>query len=398
MNHSELLKKVNPVYFSAKGCIGLLAETKEPDIMRFYNDIDKETITAANTDMNTPLIKSWVISMEVRYITWNTIAKETDCQNIVDLPCGYLPHCLKVAKLNKKYYGIDLPVVIEEISPIAFKNLSAAEKNLVQYHAADATNYLSLRNALKDVQGEICIITDGLLGYFNRYDLKSVCKNIHRLLREFGGCWYTSDYQFTDLMATTHVLLTGGKKSDMLEANKSGSGKIADADTGKFIFNTGTLEERKNFIEECGFNVKTFRYSDMINFIPSLKDNPALMQQILSTYQDFEGWILTAEETTETQETEIPFAQNFSVKDNVLSISISGRLDSITAPELLQKYEEQRAKNIFEEIHVDAAKLSYISYAGLRVFKIMQESYNLFKINNMNDEVRKIFEESQAKN
>lgn len=260
---------------------------------------------------------------------------------------------MKIAKLNKKYYGLDLPIVIEEISPIAFKNLSDAEKNFVQYHAADATNYISLRNALKDVQGKICIITDGLLGYFNRYDLKAVCKNIHRLLREFGGCWY-------------------------------------------IIFNTGTPEERRNFIEECGFNIKTFRYSDMLNFIPSLQDNPELMKKVLSAYQDFEGWILTADETDDKQEKEIPFAQNFSVKDNVLSISISGRLDSITAPELLQKYEEQRAKNIFDEIHVDAANLKYISYAGLRALKIMQESCN-FKISNMNDEVKKILEENQEK-
>ena len=396
MNHNELLKKVNPVYFSAKGCLGLLAETKELDIMRFYNDIDRETITPGAIDINNPLTKIWVVSMEVRYSTWNTIAQKTDCPNIVDLPCGYLPHCLKAAKLNKKYYGLDLPIVIEEISPIAFKNLADNEKHLVQYHAVDATNYFSIRNALKDVQGKICIITDGLLGYFNRYDLRAVCQNIHRLLREFGGCWYTSDYQFSDLTAVTYALLTGGKKSDMLEANKSGSGKIADADNSDFIFNTGTLEERKNFIEECGFNVKTFRYSDMINFIPSLKENPELMQKILSAYQDFEGWILTADETDDKQENEIPFAQNFSVKNNVLSISISGRLDSITAPELLQKYEEQRAKNIFDEIHVDAANLKYISYAGLRALKIMQESCN-FKISNMNDEVKKIFEENQEK-
>ena len=218
------------------------------------------------------------------------------------------------------------------------------------------------------------------------------------MLREFGGCWYTSDSQFLDLMSITYAVVTGGKKSDMLAANISGNGKVAETDNRNSIFNTGTLEERRNFIEECGFNVKTFRYSDILSEIPSLKDNPALMEKLLAAYQEVEGWILTAEETTATQESEIPFSQVLSVKDNVLSISISGRLDSITAPELLQKYEECRAKNIFTEIHIDAANLSYISYAGLRVFKIMQESCNLFKINNMNDEVKKIFEESQEKN
>ena len=113
--------------------------------------------------------------------------------------------------MQKNYYRLDLPVVVEEISPIAFKNLSDSEKHLVQYHGVDATNYLSIRNALKDVQGKICIITDGLLGYFNLYDLKAFCKNIHRLLREFGGCWCTSDSQFLDLMSITYAVVTGGK-------------------------------------------------------------------------------------------------------------------------------------------------------------------------------------------
>ena len=71
------------------------------------------------------------------------------------------------------------------------------------------------------------------------------------------------------------------------------------------------------------------------------------MEKLLAAYQEVEGWILTAEETTATQESEIPFAQVLSVKDKVLSISISGRLDSITAPELLQQYEECRAKKYF---------------------------------------------------
>ena len=63
---------------------------------------------------------------------------------------------------------------------------------MVQYHGVDATNYFSMRNALKNVQGKICIVTDGLLGFFDDNDLKVVCENIRRLLQEFGGYWYIS--------------------------------------------------------------------------------------------------------------------------------------------------------------------------------------------------------------
>ena len=399
MNYEEILKKVNPIYFSAKGCLGLLAETGDSDILNFYNDIDKEQLTEWD---NEPITKSRVISLEARYNMWNAIAKETNCQNIVDLPCGYLPHSLIAARLKKNYYGFDLPIVTDEISTVAAKYLNEREKSLVQYHGVDATNYSSMRNALNGVEGNICIITDGLLGYFDRADLKVVCENIHRLLHEFGGGWYTADAYFDELMGITYAVLTGENQDSMMNATERGSMKVSDSANVTRIFLTGTQAERRQFIEECGFSIKSFRYPDKLHVIPSLKDNPALMERLLSAYSDVEGWILTADntESDEKFESDIPFTQAFEVKSNVLSIRIGGRLDTITAPKLWQKYEEYKAENNFAEIHIDAAKLSYISYAGLRVFKIMcnsLENASLFKISNANDEVGKIVKENGYK-
>ena len=401
INHDEILKKVNPIYFSAKGCLGLLAETGDVDIKNFYGGIDKERLISF--DMSDPVTESRVISLEARYHMWNAIAKDTDCQTIVDLPCGYLPHSLIAARLNKNYYGFDLPIVTEEIAPVAAKYLSDAEKNFVKYHGIDATNYESLRNALKDVHGKICIITDGFLGYFKFHDLKAICANVHRLLREFGGCWYTSDSQFTDLMALTYVVLTGGDRDYIWNLNDSGRNKVAHTDSSNgAIFMEGTLDERRRFLKECGFSVQSFRYPEKLKFIPSLKDKPDLMKKMLAAYQEIEEWLITADDTAAENlpsnlDAEKPFAQEFSLSDNVLSINLRGRLDTITAPKLLEKYEEQSG---FTEIHIDATELSYISYAGLRTFKIMQESLkdaDLFKIRNANDEVRKILSENGYK-
>lgn len=395
MNNNEILKTVNPIYFSAKACLALLAKTGDSDIVNFYNSIDREGIPDLDNDSVT---KTRTISLEARHIFWKSIAEETNCPNIVDLPCGYLPSCLTAARLKKNYYGLDLPIVIDEISRVADKFLNESEKSFVHYHGVDATNYSSMRNALKDVTGKICIIMDGLLGYFNIYDLKIVCENIHRLLSEFGGCWYISEAQFIELMAITYAEL-GGDKEEMVKMNKSGSGQIADSDNSEYLFIGGTLEERRRFMEDCGFSVKSFPYNEKLKIIPSLKDNPALMKKFLSAYGEIEGWVLTADSTDSTanKNSDVPFAQEFSLKDKVLSIRISGRLDTITAPELLQKYEEQRSTNKFTEIHIDAKKLDYISYAGLRVFKIMCESLedvNLFKIINADGEVKNILLEN----
>ena len=395
MNYDTILKKVNPTYFSAKGCLGLLAETGDSDMVNFYNALDKEILTAFDHE---PVNKSRIISLEVRHIVWKVLAEETDCQTIVDLPCGYLPHSLTAVKFKKNYYGLDLPIVTNEVSKIAAQHLSDAEKSFVQYHGVDATNYDSMRKALNDVKGKIFIMTDGLLGYFNRADLKVVFANIHQLLSEFGGCWYISDSHFEELIATTYAELTGRNMNEIMQADSSGSREISEIADDKRSFTEWKFEERRNFVESHGFTIKKFYFADKVKFIPSLKDNPALMQRILSAYQGLEGWILTAEATDATDNQKfVPFAQEFSLKDETLSISISGRLDTITAPKLLQKYEEERTKYTFKKIHINAAELEFISYAGLRVLNILRDSLedkSFFKIDNADGKVENILKEN----
>lgn len=396
MNYDAILKKVNPTYLSAKGCLGLLAETGDPEMVSFYETLDKETLPEFGDD---PVTKSRIISLEVRNIVWKVLAEETDCRTIVDLPCGYLPHSLTAAKLKKNYYGLDLPIVINEVSQIADKHLSDAEKSFVQYHGIDATNYDSLRKALKDVRGKIFIMTDGLFGYFNRADLKVVFANIHQLLSEFGGCWYISDSHFEELIATTYAELTGRNMNEIMQADSSGNREISEIADDKRSFTEWQFDERRNFVEIHGFTIKKFYFADKVKIISSLKYNPDCMKNILSAYQGLEGWILTAEATnsTEKQKFDIPFAQKFSLESDVLSISISGRLDTITAPKLLQKYEEERAKYTFKEIHVNAAELEFISYAGLRVLNILRDSLedkSLFKIDNADCEIENILSEN----
>ena len=73
------------------------------------------------------------------------------------------------------------------------KIITEEQKPLISFNAVDATNYYSMREALKEVKGEICIITEGLLVYLNDSELISFCDAIHKLLSEFGGCWMTAD-------------------------------------------------------------------------------------------------------------------------------------------------------------------------------------------------------------
>lgn len=81
-----------------------------------------------------------------------------------------------------------MPIVIDEVKEASKKAMSEQQWAASTFAAVDATHYESLRNALGDVKGELCIVTEGLLGYFSESELVSMCRAVHRLLAEFGGC------------------------------------------------------------------------------------------------------------------------------------------------------------------------------------------------------------------
>ncbi len=76
-----------------------------------------------------------------------------------------------------------------------------------------------------------------------------------------------------------------------------------------------------------------------------------------------------------------------------LTISIEGRLDTTTAPEL--ENELKTALDDVTELTFDLEKLDYISSAGLRVLLSAQKTMNQkgsMKIKNVKDEIMEIFE------
>ena len=79
--------------------------------------------------------------------------------------------------------------------------------------------------------------------------------------------------------------------------------------------------------------------------------------------------------------------------DSVLTIALSGRLDTMTAPEL-----ETELKDSLEgvtELVFDLGKLDYISSAGLRVLLSAQKTMNrqgAMKVRHPNEIISEIFE------
>ena len=82
-----------------------------------------------------------------------------------------------------------------------------------------------------------------------------------------------------------------------------------------------------------------------------------------------------------------------NVEGSKISVALEGRLDTVTAPQL-----EEELKSSLEgktNLIIDAAKLEYISSAGLRVLlsaqKIMSKQGSMV-VKNVSEEVNEIFE------
>jgi len=63
-----------------------------------------------------------------------------------------------------------------------------------------------------------------------------------------------------------------------------------------------------------------------------------------------------------------------SIREGTLSIDLTGRLDTITAPDLLAFFEATREEHPVDAVVMNCSCLDYVSSAGLRVIMIMRKA------------------------
>jgi len=195
MNIKELQATVNPCFRTAKAILNILLSCGDPDAIKLSPYLNLSELSESNIENLLPpkMMDCFKIGQMARFDIINSAAMKSGKTTIIDLPCGYATRCFKIANNGQKYYGFDLPIVIDEMKELTSKIITEEQKSLISFNAVDATNYYSMREVLKDIKGEICIITEGLLMYFTDSELISFCKAIHKLLSEFGGIWMTGD-------------------------------------------------------------------------------------------------------------------------------------------------------------------------------------------------------------
>ena len=366
-----LLEKVNPVFNTAKMTLFQLAASGDANAITLSERMGltlEATQNSANTKASPEQVLGGTIMLEIRYRTMARLAEESG-DTLVDLPCGYTPRAIEFAKKGLAYYGLDLPAVIQEAAEKITALIAPEQRELVHFRAVDATNYASLEKALEDVDGPVCITTEGLLMYFTDSEAGTLCDNIRRILDKKGGCWYIADVECSLQYIIVMRALVGDR---FMEIMKNASQQVKDksdvvigrnalivspADIG------GSIEKAMAFLTKHGLKTERINVAEHMPKLDSLdRVSPEQAAAVREGMKRSAFWRITPSGTamalppTETE----GFHIDASIQDGTLSLVLAGRLDTITAPSLLSFFERTKAGQSVDAVDVDCGRLDCV--------------------------------------
>lgn len=401
INYNEL---VNPTFTTGQATLEMLAASGNQDAITYKNLLAVTGATEkvggdANSQNQffTPeegraLMMGITLSVEARYAAVTRLLKESGYKSMLDIASGYTPRALMCQKDGIDYVGMDLPAVVDKMLPLSRKVLAAGSHPT--YVTGDVTNATSLKQAADLLQGELFISCEGLLTYLNTSELEQAIHGIRQVLLAHGGAWYTSDMD----VQYDHFSAVAINNPDALQRFAAVMRNVRKESNVYFFPTTfKSLEEKIAFFEERGLHVELCPfYTDdtQLNILYGFDaEGQARMKHLMKS---FHIWKMTASE--EKNETIHQVANGLDIQyhycDDTLHAALSGRLDTLSAPELMELFDTLGGKKAFSRLVLDLEKLEYLSSTGLRVFLMMAKrlgSEHLL-VDNANALVREIFE------
>jgi O-methyltransferase involved in polyketide biosynthesis len=138
-----------------------------------------------------------VMHFESRYWSIDQLLRQVDNKNILELSSGYSFRGLDLCVKHEGIYYIDtdLPEVIDtKRGMISRLQLDKDLKGRFELQALNAMDEPAFNNLAQQFnEGPISIVNEGLLMYLNLEEKASLCRIIHQVLKQRGGCWITAD-------------------------------------------------------------------------------------------------------------------------------------------------------------------------------------------------------------
>ena len=373
--------RTNPVFLTAKTAVCLMtrAGVEDAEKIRHCLGLDDNQPLQAMPDDDTILGNAVVV--EAKYRTMCRLIEQSGCRVCVDLPCGYTPKALHLTEKGLKFIGLDLPIVAGEAGPVLQQLAPFPEK--MSFVGVDATNYASLEGALADVSEPICITTEGMMMYFNDSEAEAVIENISRLLAKHGGCWLTPDPEFMLQFFYTFRAVFGEEfLAKLLPAGNAAKGQSDVESLGNAFIIQPEDKERsaqkaENLLQKHGLKVEKINLGE---HLPELSiyqqltpEQTACFKQAMKQCHYWRITLETEKQSIQPLGGQRSFAMKYAAENGVWQLSLSGRLDSISAPELLLVWEQEAKDKKIDLISIDCHELEYISSAGVRLLLEMKK-------------------------
>jgi O-methyltransferase involved in polyketide biosynthesis len=138
-----------------------------------------------------------VVHFELRYWSIDQLLRQTDNKNILEVSSGYsfrgLALCAQEAGLQ--YIDTDLPEVVatkrDLMARLQLGNDLKSPFELLPLNALDEPAFASVVQRFG--AGPLSIVNEGLLMYLGLEEKARLCRTIHAVLKQRGGCWITAD-------------------------------------------------------------------------------------------------------------------------------------------------------------------------------------------------------------
>ena len=403
----DLRTAVNPTFYTAKTTAFMLAGAGDADAKEFIADMQLQNTLAQNSDKDekesgfkTPLTEEdkkaimtgSTLSVEARYKAISRILTENGYKNLLDIACGFTPRSLFCEKAGIDYVGMDLPVSAEQLQDFAARKYP--HHTHATYVGGDATNAASLKSAANLLHGELMISCEGLILYLSKDEIEQLIGGIREVLKEHGGAWYTSDWG-VDYEAFGTFMMSSPETVEFYRKAKEHTMKASNIVNPENRF--GSDEELIDFLKAHGMKAEKIPFytgKEELNSIHALTgENLEKVKELLAKCF---VWKMTVDETASVSEKisgakEVEdLAIQYIVEGEKMTCITRGRIDTISAPALLEII-ESRGYGV-KSLTVDAARLDYISSAGLRVLLMAVKKFGEVKVINTSDEVKEIFE------
>ena len=205
------------VSYSAQVKLQWLASTGVPEAQKILKVLGKTNIYGERNlwDYNR-LEKVNSIYQELSYLATIQYIQQKDYKNILDIGGGYTPRALVFAREGRKYFGGELMAVAVSADEVMKKILTPAEKKFVAYDEVLAEDRDAYFAAVKDMDGQVCIMDQGLMIYLNQDRLADMYENVRDVLKAKGGCFITSDLSTRELFKDIAAALYGENQAQLL--------------------------------------------------------------------------------------------------------------------------------------------------------------------------------------